>query len=508
MRSPIAALAFCGLLAARAAARNNLSATPPMGFLSWQVFRCDLAAPGDDCTDPATTRCVSEALYRGVADALVASGLAAAGYATVHLDDCWQAQTRDAKGALAFNATRFPSGGQALARYLHNRGLKFGFYTKFTTVQCPGAVSFPPTQGFEAVDAASFAAWEVDYLKADACGGYGDIDYARDYRALGAALEATGREIEYSCSWPAYMGDDESAKPFGTFITDGCNGWRNWADVQCSWGSVSSIIDHWGDFCGVLAPWAGPGHWHDPDMLLAGAKCISIDEERTQMAIWCIVAAPLLMGNDPRNLTDESKAILLNPFAIAVSQDGLGQMGLRLQNSSSAPLQTWFRGLADGGVAVALYNKFGAGPLGPCPPAAWNSTTGGYYDSLPPGSGGADCFDGLSVAAAEAACCASYQCAGFSIDASGHGCYKPNSAAGFVANGAFSGYFKRAPPPPSDGAANITLRFADVGLYSPRVEVFDIWAQAPVGVFDGGSYTAVGVPLHGSAFLRLSAAAS
>ena len=96
MRSPIAALAFCGLLAARAAARNNLSATPPMGFLSWQVFRCDLAAPGDDCTDPATTRCVSEALYRGVADALVASGLAAAGYATVHLDDCWQAQTRDA----------------------------------------------------------------------------------------------------------------------------------------------------------------------------------------------------------------------------------------------------------------------------------------------------------------------------------------------------------------------------------------------------------------------------
>lgn len=300
MRSPIAALAFCGLLAARAAARNNLSATPPMGFLSWQVFRCDLAAPGDDCTDPATTRCVSEALYRGVADALVASGLAAAGYATVHLDDCWQAQTRDAKGALAFNATRFPSGGQALARYLHDRGLKFGFYTKFTTVQCPGAVSFPPTQGFEAVDAASFAAWEVDYLKADACGGYGDIDYARDYRALGAALEATGREIEYSCSWPAYMGDDESAKPFGTFITDGCNGWRNWADVQCSWGSVSSIIDHWGDFCGVLAPWAGPGHWHDPDMLLAGAKCDHWNRSAPWLGLWLLCEARARVGGPAR----------------------------------------------------------------------------------------------------------------------------------------------------------------------------------------------------------------
>jgi alpha-N-acetylgalactosaminidase len=500
-----ARLALC-LLAARAAARNNLSVTPPMGFLSWEMFRCDLVGPGDDCTDPATTRCVSEALYRGVADALVASGLAAAGYATVHLDDCWQAEARTPGGALAFNASRFPSGGLALARYLHTRGLNFGFYTKFTTVQCPGAVTFPPTQGFEAVDAASFAAWEVDYLKADACGGYGDIDYARDYRALGASLEASGREIEYSCSWPAYMGDDESAKPFGTFISDGCNGWRNWADIQCNWGSLAAIIDHWGDYCSVLAPWAGPGHWHDPDMLLIGNGCITTDEERTQMAIWCIVAAPLLMGNDPRSLNAASKAILLNPHAIAVSQDRLGQMGLRLENMTGAPQQTWFRALADGGVAVALYNKLG--PLGPpCPPAAWNATAGGYFDSLPPGSGGAECFDGSSVAAAEATCCASYACAGFSIDASGHGCFKPNADAGFVANGAFSGYFKRAPLPPADGAANVTLRFADVGLYSPRISVFDIWAQLPVGIFEGGSYTAANVPLHGSAFLKLSTAA-
>jgi alpha-N-acetylgalactosaminidase len=87
---------------------------------------------------------------------------------------------------------------------------------------------------------------------------------------MGAALEASGRDIVYSCSWPAYIGDNESTKPFNTFIMDGCNLWRNWDDIQCDWGSLSSIIDHWGDYGSVLAPWAGPGHWHDADMLLIG----------------------------------------------------------------------------------------------------------------------------------------------------------------------------------------------------------------------------------------------
>lgn len=228
MRS-IPHLLLGAVLALRAIARNNLTAVPPMGWMSWELFRCNLGSPSDQCIDPNTTSCVSEALYHGIADALVSSGLASAGYASVHLDDCWQNESRNANNELTWNAStfcacctlvvghsvhpsltaRFPSGGAALGDYFHSRGLSFAFYTKFTTVQCPGAVTFPPTEGFEIIDAASFASWGIDYLKADACGGYGDIDYPRDYAALGAALEATGRPIAYSCSWPAYMGDNE-----------------------------------------------------------------------------------------------------------------------------------------------------------------------------------------------------------------------------------------------------------------------------------------------------------
>jgi hypothetical protein len=91
------------------------------------------------------------------------------------------------------------------------------------------------------------------HSKVDGCGD--NSYYPQGYKAMGAALEATGRDIVYSCSWPAYIGSDESVKPFGTFIMDGCNLWRNWDDIQCDWGSLSSIIDHWGDWGSVLAPW-------------------------------------------------------------------------------------------------------------------------------------------------------------------------------------------------------------------------------------------------------------
>ncbi len=126
------------------------------------------------------------------------------------------------------------------------------------------------------------------------------------------------------------------------------NLWRNWDDIQCSYSSLNSIIGHWGQYTTVLKRWAGPGHWNDPDMLLIGNDCITDDEARTQMAIWCvrsgnvfggkgsqsrissarsIVAAPLIMGNDVRNVSNSTKAILLNPDAIAVDQDPMGEQG-------------------------------------------------------------------------------------------------------------------------------------------------------------------------------------
>jgi alpha-galactosidase len=136
---------------------------------------------------------------------------------------------------------------------------------------------------------------------------------------------------------------------------------------RCKWSSLGGIIDHWGDYGLSLQPFAGPGHWHDMDMLLIGAisgghdggqngtRCVSLEEEQTQMAIWSISASPLIMGNDMRTVAPESLKILLNKDAIAVSQDPLGQMGIRI--SPNIATQIWARKLANGDVAVALYNK-------------------------------------------------------------------------------------------------------------------------------------------------------
>ena len=267
----------------------------------------------------------------------------------------------------------------------------------------------------------------------------------------------------------------------------------------------------------MLAPFAGPGHWHDPDMLLIGNGCVSLEEERTQMAIWSISAAPLIMGNDPRNISDASKAILMNKDAIAVDQDALGQMGVRLDNSSSAPQQRWARNLADGSVAVGLYNKGGA-PAPPNPtgaacaaPASWTNTTDGYYEACGGAAGNVGQFSGLSADAAKAACCANAACAGlsFSCDdatcATGSGYYKGNSMCGFTKAAGYKGFAKTATIPSGGGSAqDITIEFADVNLYG-SVKVFDIWASSPMGTFTG-SYTAKGVAFRDTAFLRLTPA--
>ena len=347
-----------------------LARTPPMGWMSWQTFRCNpWPTPGGpppvaNCTaSKSSTKCISEALFQGVADALLSTGLAAAGYTGVHVDDCWQGVAPGAgmgrnyaTGELQADAGRFPSGMAALGEYMHSRGLTYGHYSAASVNTCDG---FPGSKDFEETDAKTFANWTVDYLKLDGCAiPRSDLSYyAPGFTRMGAALNATGRAVVYSCSWPAYLGDDERTKPFDTFIAIGCNLWRNWHDIQCRSDSLFSIIDHFGDYAAALGPFAGPGHWHDPDQLLIGAGCLTEDEERTQMAVWSVLAAPLLMGNDPRHLPAESLAILTNPHAIAVDQDALGRMGARLEASSNATEQRWWRQLENGDVAAALMNR-------------------------------------------------------------------------------------------------------------------------------------------------------
>jgi hypothetical protein len=345
-----------------ALARNNLSRTPPMGWMSWEIYRCriDCAAEPDDC--------VSEKLYRAQADAMVSEGFLAAGSDGIHMDDCWEQKqpARDPSSKrLVGDPDRFPGGMKALGDYYHAKGLKYGLYTAESSITCGG---YPASKDNEGLDAQTFADWGVDYMKVDGCGQA--EYYEAGYEAMGAALQATGRPIEYSCSWPAYINGGNETKQQETFIkmiNFGCNGWRNYVDIQCNWHSLAGIIDHWGQYGQVLQAYAGPGHWHDMDMLLIGAvsggqdggvkgqRCVSPVEEQTQMAIWAISASPLIMGNDMRSVSEESKQILMNEHAIAVSQDPLGQMGIRL--SENSPTQIWARQLANGDVAVALYHR-------------------------------------------------------------------------------------------------------------------------------------------------------
>jgi len=314
----------------------------------------------------------------------------------------------------------------------------------------------------------------------------------------------------YSCSWPAYInGGNESAQPFATFINYGCNLWRNWHDIQCNWNSLGSIIDHWGDWGFALQPFAGPGHWHDMDMLLIGNNCVSHDEERTQMAIWAISASPLIMGNDMRNVSDESLAILKNTDAIAVSQDPMGQMGIRISNNTAT--QVWARELENGDVAVGLYNKGGVptGPPIPGPPCTnWVETNDSYYEASPSTDNVGE-FSSLTIDEAKAQCCNNLHCAGFSFR-DGSGFYKGNAEGGLLKSAGYQGFTKPnqvpkpAPPGPSPSqeAADITVTFSDLNLMG-SVQVYDIWAQKVVGVFEK-SYTAKQVPFHGTAFLRLT----
>jgi len=502
-------------------ASKALARTPPMGWMSWEIFRCNT-----DC-DSDPENCISENLYKAQADAMVSGGFAAAGYNSIHMDDCWELKhpPRDpATNRLQGDHKRFPSGMKALGDYYHALNLSFAAYTAESDTTCGG---YPASARHEDLDGQTFAEWGVDYMKVDGCGPASY--YAYGYKAMGAALRKFGRDIVYSCSWPAYTGSNESTKPFQTYIDDGCNLWRNYEDIQCSWGSLSDIIDHWGEYGAALQPWAGPdgpygGHWHDMDMLLIGglkedgSPCASLDEERTQMAIWAISASPLIMGNDMRKVSAASKAVLLNSHAIAVSQDELGEMGIRL--SGDVPLHLWVRRLSPGPggakrAAVALYHKGGPAPTPPMPPAGdcpdWTHTADEYYEAC--GHRNVGTFANLTAEQAKEECCARPDCAGFSFSRGerGSGYYKGAPVCGLQAGGGYDGYIKTSqiPAPTPADPADITFAFADVPGFAGvgHVDVLDIWAGSTEAVL-AATYTAKGVPLHGTAFLLLTEAAT
>ena len=309
---------------------NGLARTPPMGWNSWNKFHGR----------------VDDAAVRGIADAMASNGMKAAGYLYVNIDDTWEGG-RDAAGNIVSNK-KFPD-MKALADYVHSKGLKLGIYSSPGPDTCAG---YEGSYGHEAQDAKTWAAWGIDYLKYDWCSArnlYTDEEMQAVYQKMGDALHASGHPIVYSLC--QYGRADVWA--WGPEV--GGNLWRTTGDIRDAWDSMTRI----GFAQDEHAKYASPGHWNDPDMLEIGNGGMTDTEYRTHMSLWSILAAPLLAGNDLRDMSPSITEILTNKEVIAIDQDPLGRQGHRV--SQSGDQQIWTRDLAGGAKAVALFN-LGAAP--------------------------------------------------------------------------------------------------------------------------------------------------
>ena len=302
-----------------------LADRPPMGWNSWNRFGCK----------------IDEQLIRQTADAIVASGMKAAGYQYVNIDDCWMAPERDAQGNLQSDPARFPHGIRQLADYVHAQGLKLGIYSSAGTKTCEG---LPASLDHEAADAKKFAEWGVDYLKYDNCNDQKRPDIAR-YTAMNNALKATGRPIVYSlCNW-GHEKPWEWGKSVGGML------WRTTGDISDKWTSMIGILDKQVG----LEKYSGPGGWNDPDMLEVGNGQMTFTEYVAHFSLWALLNAPLIAGNDLRTMSDTTRAILTNRAVIAVDQDWGGQQGALLRTDGTT--QIWVKPMRDHSKAVVLLNR-------------------------------------------------------------------------------------------------------------------------------------------------------
>jgi alpha-galactosidase len=332
MKTKVVSVAWCCLAAALlgclssslSAQATKIAQTPPMGWNSWNHFECK----------------VNDAVIRAAADAIVSTGMKDAGYLYVNIDDCWQGK-RDEKGVIHPNE-RFPD-MKGLADYVHSKGLKLGIYSSPGPKTCAG---YEGSFGHEEQDAQTYAEWGIDYLKYDYCSFQGDVPaQVAAYKKMGEALQGTGRPVVYSlCQYGMDRG-----WTWGTSV--GGNLWRTTEDISDDYDRMAYI----GFGQNGLERFAGPGHWNDPDMLEVGNGKMSKDEYLTHMSLWCLLAAPLLAGNDLAKMSAETLAILTNPEVIAVDQDPWGIQGRRV--AQEGQLEVWVKPLADGSKAVGLFNR-------------------------------------------------------------------------------------------------------------------------------------------------------
>ena len=335
---PLASLVLASLIAISPAlaAGQQVAATPPMGWNSWNFF-------AEKVTDKD---------IRAAADQLVSTGMKDAGYIYVNIDDTWEAE-RDANGVLRTNS-KFPD-MKALADYVHSKGLKIGIYSGPGPKTCGG---YTASLGHEEQDAKMYAAWGIDYLKYDLCSFNEAVmqkqapnDKAEQMRLMVAAydkmskaLQATGRPIVFSLCQYGWDSPWEWAPALGG------NSWRTTDDINAHWDRIYAILSQQEG----LQAYAGPGHWNDPDMLEVGNGELTLAENRSHFSMWAMLASPLLAGNDLPNMKPEVKSILTNRDVIAIDQDPLGKQASRVY--SDGEVEVWARHLDGGAIAVAVLN--------------------------------------------------------------------------------------------------------------------------------------------------------
>ena len=323
-----------------------IAQTPPMGWNSWNFFE----------------EKVSEQILKETANAMVANGMVAKGYNYIIIDDYWVGG-RDQHNKLFPDPQRFPNGIKAVADYIHSKGMKLGIYSDASEYTCGGVTA---SYNFEELDARTFADWGIDYLKYDYCNAPEDVATAfTRYKKMGDALKKTGRPIVYAiCEWG-------QRKPWLWARAAGGNLWRTTWDSRDTWQSndkdLTGIMEIF-DQQESLAPYAGPGGWNDPDLLMVGLygkgksssvngrfKGCSFNEYRTHFALWCMLAAPLILNSDIRNIDNATLQLLTNNDLLSINQDRLGKQAATIIKSDG--IQVLKKVLSGGGIAICVVNR-------------------------------------------------------------------------------------------------------------------------------------------------------
>ncbi len=301
-----------------------------MGWSSWYRFGCG----------------IDQGLFERTARAMVSNGMAAVGYRYVNIDDCWMTTKRSGGGALVANPHKFPGGISGVADYVHARGLKLGIYLDTGSATCTG---FPGSAGHFRQDVSRVAAWKIDYIKADYCRSR-PAHALPVYTKLQQAIAATGRQMLLNvCEWGYENPWTWAARVGSTWRTTG--DYFSYGAPHDWWKAILKILD----LNAALAPYAHPGAWNDPNALLIGTGVLSPAEERAQLSLWSMLAAPLIAGGDLSTASRSTISVLTNREVVAVDQDPAGEQGTRVVHG--AGYQVWLRELAGGSHALLLLNS-------------------------------------------------------------------------------------------------------------------------------------------------------